>query len=161
MKKITILLSIGIVSIGTILAIWFFPTMISNLSVNSDNIITVYKSPSCGCCKKWVDYLKDHGFKTKIKNVQDVRPIKTKHGINSKLASCHTAIVGNYVIEGHVPAEAIKKLLKESPNIKGLAVPGMPIGSPGMEGPNPQSYVVYGINHDGQINVFQKIYNSL
>lgn len=94
--------------------------------------ITVYKSPNCGCCGKWVEYLREEGFDVQAVNQRDLTPLKQKAGVTPDMASCHTAMVEGYVIEGHVPAGAIRKLLQERPATKGLAVPGMPNNSPGM-----------------------------
>jgi hypothetical protein len=95
-------------------------------------LITVYKTPDCGCCVKWVEYLKNEGFEVKAVNRDDLEPIKQRAGVPPAMSSCHTALVDGYVIEGHVPARAIRKLLKERPDTLGLAVPGMPANSPGM-----------------------------
>ena len=95
--------------------------------------IEVYKSATCGCCKEWVKHLQANGFSVKAHDVADITAQKTANGVPAKLASCHTAKVDGYVIEGHVPASDIKRLLKERPAVSGLAVPGMPVGSPGME----------------------------
>lgn len=95
--------------------------------------IKVFRSPTCGCCAKWVTHLQEHGFSTEVEEVADVAPIKARYGVPGALASCHTGIVEGYVLEGHVPAEDIQRLLKERPSVVGLAVPGMPVGSPGME----------------------------
>lgn len=94
--------------------------------------ITVYKTPNCGCCTKWVDYLRDEGFEVKAVNQSNLTPLKQKAGVTPDMASCHTAMVDGYVIEGHVPASAIRRLLEERPSTRGLAVPGMPQNSPGM-----------------------------
>ena len=111
--------------------------------------IQVYKSPSCGCCSKWIDHLESHGFSVRASDVPDVTPIKAENGLPPRLASCHTAFVGGYLVEGHVPAQDIRRLLRERPKVSGLAVPGMPIGSPGMEGPNPERYQVLSFGADG------------
>jgi len=95
-------------------------------------LITVYKTPDCGCCVKWVEYLRKEGFEVKAINRNDLAPIKQRAGVPSAMSACHTALVDGYVIEGHVPAQAIRKLLQERPNTVGLAVPGMPANSPGM-----------------------------
>ena len=95
-------------------------------------LITVYKTPSCGCCVKWVEYLQKEGFEVKAVNRDDLAPIKQKAGVQPEMSACHTALVEGYVIEGHVPAQAIRKLLKERPDTLGFAVPGMPANSPGM-----------------------------
>lgn len=104
--------------------------------------ITVHKDPNCGCCSLWVEHLRAAGFSVDTRDSADVARVKQQHGVPAELASCHTAIVGGYVIEGHVPALAIRRLLAERPDASGLAVPGMPVGSPGMEGGTPQAYVV-------------------
>jgi hypothetical protein len=104
--------------------------------------VHVYKSPDCGCCTKWIDHLRAGGFAVRATDVPDVTPIKLENGVPIRLAACHTAIVGGYLVEGHVPAADIRRLLRERPDIGGLAVPGMPIGSPGMEGASPEPYQV-------------------
>ena len=119
--------------------------------------VHVYKSPSCGCCVKWVDHLEAAGFDVTVEDVADVIPVKQQAGVPTDMTSCHTALVGDYVIEGHVPAGTIKDLLAEAPDIRGLAVPGMPIGSPGMEGPNPQAYDVMAFDGAGNRGVFERI----
>ena len=119
--------------------------------------ITVYKSASCDCCKKWIRHLEQNGFKVVAKDVSNVIPYKIKYGIKPKLASCHTAVVSGYVVEGHVPAADIKRMLKQRPKIKGLSVPGMPIGSPGMEmGQHKEKYNVLQIKHDGSTSIFSR-----
>ena len=95
-------------------------------------LTTVYKTPNCGCCVKWVEYLQKEGFEVKAVNRDDLAPIKQRAGVPPAMAACHTALVDGYVIEGHVPAQAIRKLLRERPDTLGLAVPGMPANSPGM-----------------------------
>ena len=116
--------------------------------------IMVYKSPTCGCCKKWVKHLESKGFEVKTKNMRDVKPIKNKFGVQAKFQSCHTAKIGKYFIEGHVPAKDIKRLLKEKPDIKGLSVPGMPMGSPGMEGHRKDKYNVVAIDKNNKHSIY-------
>lgn len=118
--------------------------------------ITVYKSPSCGCCTKWVDHLKANGYSVTAKDVDDVEPIKAELGVPAKLASCHTALVGGYVVEGHVPAQDIDRLLREKPKVVGLAVPGMPLGSPGMEAGRKDAYDVVAFAANGATKVFAR-----
>ena len=101
----------------------------------------------------WVKHLKDAGFTVNTTDVQNVTPIKTERGVPEQLFSCHTAIVDGYVLEGHVPAEDIKKLLAERPDVVGISVPGMPQGSPGMEGPNPVEFPVVSFDKDGETKV--------
>lgn len=96
------------------------------------NEITVYKTPNCGCCVKWVEYLQKEGFTVETHDRRDLTAIKKQAGVSREMASCHTAMVDGYVIEGHVPASAIRKLLQERPDTRGLSVPGMPTNSPGM-----------------------------
>lgn len=116
--------------------------------------IVVYKSPACGCCNKWVNHLKQHGFNVEVHDHDDMNPIKVDRGIPRHLQSCHTAVVDGYIVEGHVPADLITRLLQERPQVKGLAVPGMPMGSPGMEGPRKDSYQVLTFQEDGKTNVY-------
>jgi len=119
--------------------------------------IVVYKSASCGCCDKWVSYLKENGFIVETHTTNEMETIKSQYGIAPKLQSCHTSLIGGYVIEGHVPVEAILKLLDEKPEIKGIAVPGMPNGSPGMEGGYKEAYTVYAYTENGDSKEFMKI----
>jgi hypothetical protein len=116
--------------------------------------VAVYKSPTCGCCGKWVEHMNASGFAATATDMPDVAPIKTKHGVPAQLHSCHTSLVGGYVIEGHVPAEDIRRLLKEKPAIVGLAAPGMPAGSPGMDVPNSPAYDVIAFDKAGKTTVF-------
>ena len=102
----------------------------------------------------WVSHLKDNGFTVRTTDVPDVSSVKAEHEVPRQLSSCHTALVGGYVIEGHVPAEDIHRLLQERPDIAGISVPGMPVGAPGMEGPNPQEFEVIAFDDDGQMAVF-------
>jgi len=111
--------------------------------------ITVYKTSTCGCCGKWIEHLKASGFAVEAIDVENVGQIKRRHGVPAELSACHTALVDGYVIEGHVPAGDVKRLLEERPEIAGLAVPEMPIGSPGMEGPNPEPYEVIAFTRQG------------
>ncbi len=112
--------------------------MIRAQRVEADpQVVQVYKSRTCGCCQKWVEHVRSRGYQVTVSDVPDVTPVKRQLGVPSGASSCHTAVVGGYFIEGHVPAEDIARLLAEHPDIAGLAVPGMPMGSPGMEGPIP------------------------
>lgn len=117
--------------------------------------VTVYKSPSCNCCTEWVDYMRDQGFPVEIESKLNMQPVKDQVGIPSSLEACHTAVVESYVVEGHVPAEDVKRLLRERPEVKGLAVPGMPVGSPGMErGDRVEPYDVLAFTSEGETSVF-------
>jgi hypothetical protein len=116
--------------------------------------ITVSKTPQCGCCNKWVDHLRNNGFEVEVVDMDSVEPVRRQNGVPAALASCHTAVVDGYVVEGHVPADLINRLLNERPKVKGLAVPGMPMGSPGMEGPQKHLYQVLTFDGDGETSVY-------
>jgi hypothetical protein len=118
--------------------------------------VLVYKSPSCGCCKAWMSHLEANGFKVTGKDVDNVQPVKDDVGLPAKLASCHTAIVDGYVVEGHVPAADIQRLLKERPKIVGLSAPGMPPSSPGMDQPGNIPYDVIAFDAKGNTTVYAK-----
>ena len=119
--------------------------------------VIVYKDAFCGCCGLWAKHLEANGFQVKVHDVQNMEQYKKTHGVPASLKSCHTAIVNGYTIEGHVPAEDIQRLLKERPNAKGLAVPGMPMGSPGMEaGSSRQAYSVYLFDAEGKASVYNQ-----
>ena len=118
-------------------------------------LVKVYKSPTCGCCQKWVEHMQAAGFQVESHDTSDVQAIKTEHGLPAGMASCHTALVDGYVVEGHVPAADIARMLREKPQITGIAAPGMPRGSPGMEGPfEYDKYDVVTFSKDGKSEVF-------
>jgi hypothetical protein len=118
--------------------------------------VTVHKSATCGCCQLWVDRLRDAGFQVEVRNEDNLNGVKQRVGIPYGMGSCHTAQVGGYFVEGHVPMDDIKRLLRERPDAKGLTVPGMPAGSPGMEVPSGQVqlYDVILVGRDGTTAVF-------
>lgn len=117
--------------------------------------IIVHRSPTCSCCGKWIDHLKQNNFNVKDIVTENVQGIKDQNGISKELSSCHTALVGGYFVEGHVPAEDIKTMLKNKPNIAGLSVPGMPSGTPGMEmGGRKDPYQVISIGKDKKVDVY-------
>ncbi len=120
--------------------------------------MTVYRSPSCGCCGVWVDHAKKHGFKIEDIKTEEMEALKQKHNVPAELASCHTTIIDGYVMEGHIPADDIKRFLAEKPDdLIGLAVPGMPIGTPGMEARDmKQPFQVLAFNDKGEIEVFKE-----
>jgi hypothetical protein len=121
-------------------------------------LISVYKSPSCGCCSLWVDYMRKNGFEAKVQDVENIGALKLKLGVREEFSSCHTTEVGGYIVEGHVPVEAVQRMLKERPKIAGIAVPGMPAGSPGMEVPSGKkdSYNILAFTSDGKTTVFDR-----
>lgn len=119
--------------------------------------MTVYKSPTCGCCQKWVEYMKERGYAIQTHNVQAMNEVKAALGLTDpQLHSCHTAVVGDYVIEGHVPEADIARLLRERPNIHGLTAPGMPMLSPGMNSIEPKDYDVLQIDKAGNTSVYRR-----
>jgi hypothetical protein len=120
----------------------------------ADPKMTVYRTATCGCCGKWVDHLEANGFDVDVQTVTETASYRQKYGVPAKLASCHTGVLSGYTVEGHVPAADIKRLLKEKPKGKGLAVPGMPLGSPGMEAPKSERYAVLLFQEDGSTTVF-------
>lgn len=127
------------------------------LAAGAAQSIHVYKSPTCGCCEDWVKHLEANGFEVDVTETQNLNPIKHDAGLTPALASCHTAFVGDYVIEGHVPASDIQRLIADAPKARGLSVPGMPIGSPGMEmGDRKDPYQVLLFNNQGQTRIFSE-----
>jgi hypothetical protein len=115
----------------------------------------VYKTPTCGCCGKWVEHMRNAGFDVSVQDVPSTVEYRRKYGVPDKLQSCHTAVVNGYSVEGHVPAREIQRLVKSGAKAKGLAVPGMPMGSPGMEGPRSDAYSVLLFQADGSTSVYQ------
>lgn len=125
-----------------VLTLSFGVLLLTGKKSSPSKTMSVYHSKTCGCCLKWIEHLKASGFNVEAHAVDDMTSIKVARDVSGDLASCHTAIIDGYVIEGHVPVTALEKLLRERPAIKGLAVPGMPMGSPGMEGPYNDKYDV-------------------
>jgi len=119
-------------------------------------VMVVYKSPTCGCCTSWVTHVKRAGFRVEIHDTLNVQPVKDRWGVPADMISCHTAQVEGYTIEGHVPADLIQRLLQERPAVVGIATPGMPIGSPGMEGGEPEPYDVMTFDKEGRTALFAK-----
>jgi len=118
--------------------------------------VVVYKNPSCTCCTEWIAHMQRAGFPVTAHDVDNVGPVKRQHGVPQPLESCHTAIVGDYIVEGHVPADVVARMLRERPAVVGIAVAGMPVGSPGMEGPNPQPYEVMAFRAEGGWSVYER-----
>jgi hypothetical protein len=126
----------------------------SGLSAQKPIPIKVYKTATCGCCAKWVDHLRANGFAPDVTNLTDLTAVKAEHKVPQDAQSCHTAIVNGFVVEGHVPAAEIHRFLKLRPAVLGLAVPNMPMGSPGMEGPGAKPYDVVTFDKAGKLKVF-------
>ncbi|MDA0265530.1 MAG: DUF411 domain-containing protein [Cyanobacteria bacterium] len=119
------------------------------------NEITVFRSPTCGCCGLWIEHMEAAGFRVKDEVTEDMEAIKQQYGVPAHLAACHTTVVAGYVIEGHIPAADIQRLLTEQPDVIGIAVPGMPIGSPGMEsGDYVEPYTVFSFDEAGNTDAF-------
>jgi hypothetical protein len=117
--------------------------------------VVMYKDPHCGCCGKWAEHMREHGFKVKEVATREMGVVKREAGVPQALGSCHTATVGGYVVEGHVPAADVRRMLADKPAIAGLSAPGMPLGSPGMEGPYPADrYEVLSFDTEGNTAVF-------
>jgi len=161
----TLLLSAGVVALASF-AVLMAGSGFSGSGITEDEqlaaaptaspveVITVYKTPSCGCCALWVDHLEESGLTVDSVTVEETHSVRSKFGVPHELASCHTATAGDYWIEGHVPADLIEQLLRDKPDdIRGIAVPGMPAGSPGMETPNPVTYRVLSVMTDGTVSV--------
>ena len=125
-------------------------------NINNTQIVEVFKTPSCECCNGYALFLEKEKFKVKRTEMESLHTIKQKYTIPLEMQSCHTTIIDKYFIEGHVPLEAINKLLKEQPDIDGIALPGMPIGTPGMPGDKEEPYVIYQLI-DGKFSVFMTI----
>lgn len=156
---IAIALSISILAITAFAWKNMQPTAQTQATTNSTlPSVTVYKTSSCGCCKKWVTHLEENGFNVVAKDVNSLQPYKEKAKLSPELASCHTAFVDGYAVEGHVPANDIKRLLNEKPDVTGITVPAMPIGSPGMEVPGrpADKYEVVSYKDGKKVGVFAK-----
>ncbi len=141
----------------TILASAFSAPLFARAAVAP--VVEVYKSESCSCCEGWIDHLKANGFAVNAHNVPNPSDYREKFGIPQELGSCHTGLVQGYALEGHVPAREIKRLLAERPKAKGLAVPSMPLGSPGMESRRKAAYDVFLVQADGHHSIYQH-YNA-
>jgi hypothetical protein len=118
---------------------------------------TVYKSPSCGCCGAWASYAEKHGMNIEVENVQDIGEAKQEQDIPGELESCHTTVLDDYVVEGHVPVDAVAKLLEEGPGVHGIGMPGMPQGSPGMPGPKNTDWTISSFTESGETSVFMTV----
>lgn len=116
--------------------------------------LTAYKTPWCGCCGGWISHMREAGWTVEVVERQDLAPIRARHGIPDRLASCHTAVVGTFAIEGHVPAGDVDRLLRERPPARALSAPGMPAGSPGMEAAGREPYTTTLILNDGSTQIF-------
>ena len=161
MKEMTHMQKNLLITLSVLCAIYILSSLSDILNSNTSSIsssnadIIVYKSETCGCCNDWIDHLEDNNFIVETFNREDMNLVKLQlGGVPSNLQSCHTAKIGDYIVEGHVHAEQITRILKEKPDIKGLSVPGMPMGSPGMEGYRNDAYDVLAFNDDDSFTVY-------
>lgn len=136
----------AIILVATLLiAVAAIFVFVSPQASDSATTMVVYKDPNCGCCANWIDHIEAAGILVEVRDVQDMNQVKMQHGVSRNLSSCHTGLIDGYIVEGHVPAEDVLRMLDERPAIKGLSVPGMPIGSPGMEQGAPADYDAYDV----------------
>ncbi len=152
-RRTLVVLGAGIVAAGAAAA-WGTGLIGGNAAKATE--VVVYKSPACGCCGEWVKHLERSGFDVSVHNVDDVIPIKEANGLPDGLESCHTALVDGYVVEGHVPADLVMRMLRERPAIVGLAVPGMPASAPGMDDPSKEPYDVLAFDKQGKTTVYAR-----
>lgn len=132
-----------------------FAALGTGSALAADEVVVMYKDPNCGCCGQWADHLREHGFIVNEIATREMSRVRSEAGVPRALGSCHTATVDGYVVEGHVPAADVKRLLAERPPVVGISVPGMPLGSPGMEGPYPADrYNVISFDAEGNTQVF-------
>lgn len=155
MRRIGLLGLLGLL-VGALLVACAAPAGQRGADAQTTRTMVVYKSPTCGCCGDWVEHVQANGFTVKVEEVQDLAAIKARYQVPMEMQSCHTAVVDGYVVEGHVPAADIERLLAERPDVVGIAVPGMPIGSPGMEidGAAPQPFEVVAFDDSGRTTTF-------
>jgi len=130
--------------------------LLSTPASSAGPAVSVFKLVDCGCCDVWAEHLRKNGFSVSVRAYPDLAPVRRKYGIPDKFGTCHTALVEGYAIEGHVPAADIHRLLKSKLKVVGLAVPGMPAGSPGMEGPRSEPYEVLSFDRSGAVKVFAR-----
>jgi hypothetical protein len=147
-RRSVLMLTTGVALTTGIAAIAVTRGRAADAPVADGELVTVHKHPKCGCCMGWVAHLEEAGFTVKVGETKNLEAVKKRLGVPAELISCHTAQVAGYILEGHVPAVALKRLLNEKPDAVGLAVPGMPLGSPGMEGSKPEKFdvVLFGPN---------------
>ena len=138
-KQVIILASVVLIAVA---AVFVF---MSPQPSEAPTVMVVYKDPNCGCCAQWIDHIRAAGIEVEVRDTNNLNQVKMQQGVSRNLQSCHTGIIDGYIVEGHVPAEDVLRMLEERPLIKGLSVPGMPIGSPGMEQGAPADYESYDV----------------
>jgi len=155
MSKSTIIsLLILVFAAGIVLMRYGIPGITKPSVALAGQEIEIHKTPTCGCCGNYVGYAERFGLNTQVKNHDDLSPIKDQFGIPLELQSCHTSVIGGYVVEGHIPLEVVEKLLTEKPEIKGIAMPGMPAGSPGMPGTKTGPFEIHELRNDGSTSIY-------
>lgn len=150
--SLVVILFVGVIALGALFssgALKSDKTTVKEIEGTEKAVIVLHKSPTCGCCGAYTSYIKKLGYGVEVHDTQDLSSIKKALKIPPEVESCHTMEIAGYVVEGHVPEEAIQKLLSEKPNIHGIGLAGMPQGSPGMPGPKTSDFVIYEINNDG------------
>lgn len=153
-RQVIKLLTLGLVTIVAMIVLWSDPSMAASSKASQ---MTVYRDPSCSCCGGWIAHLAAQGFQPKEISTLNMDTLKQQHGVPNDLASCHTAVIQGYVIEGHVPVEDIKRLLAQHPKVAGIAVPGMPLGTPGMEnGDQREPFTVFSFDKQGNARAFNQ-----
>jgi hypothetical protein len=155
-----LLLTGGAIVVVIVTAVMIQPEKSPSASVTIDEAnqkVTVYKSPTCGCCGNYISYLEREGFDVETIQTQEMDEIKDRNGVPHNMRSCHTSVFGDYIVEGHIPLAAVEKLLIDKPQIRGIAMPGMPQGSPGMPGPKQGEFIVYSLNNDGSTSEFIRL----
>lgn len=152
MRKAIIILALA----SLVLAACSQPSAPTATAVGDGSELVMYKSPQCGCCSGHAAALKQAGYDVRVVKSTDLQGLKRSHGVPSDKQSCHTIVVGDYFIEGHVPIEVVNKFLEEKPDVDGIALPGMPLGTPGMPGPKAGDYVIYGIK-DGEATEYMRV----
>lgn len=156
MSRLAFITAISALALGG--AIYVGSGLVAAQQKSAGPLVEVFKSPTCGCCAKWVEHMNANGFNVRTTEINDLTEIKKSRGVPDQVQSCHTAVVNGYVVEGHVPASDVHRLLKEKPAIAGIAVGGMPVGSPGMDfpGTKAQAYSVVAFDKTGATRVFAK-----
>ncbi len=156
MKNLKTIIGIAIIIVVLVGGyLWLSSPRVAAEPITTEKV-TVYKALSCGCCDNYIGYLKRQGLDVEKINKNEMNEIKEQYNIPQDMESCHTTIIGDYVIEGHIPIEVIAKLLKEKPDIRGIAMPGMPSGSPGMPGPK-EEFIIYSLLNDGGTEIFMSM----
>lgn len=132
-----------------LIAIAFFSLTVIGANAEDTQTATLWKNPQCGCCEAYAEYLRENGFAVTVKPTHDLSLIKREHSVPSDFEGCHTMLIEGYVVEGHVPVNTLNKLLTERPDVKGISLPGMPMGSPGMSGTKAAPFTIYQFSDDG------------